>query len=240
MLKPVKSRYDKQLFVSRNVICRSSFFSPVIEYISDLIIRQIVNTGSSKIKIIDAGCGEGSHLNQIIDNLQNKTGADFLGVGIDIAKEGIQIASRDYPGNIWCVADLAKMPLMDRQFNVVLNILSPSNYAEFYRIIAGEGILIKVVPGSKYLKELRSLFYDKTEQQTYSNEKVIKLFSHNFNILGMENIEYKTLLNQESLGHLINMTPLSWNVAGDKIQKALKLGINDITVDVTILLGKKM
>jgi 23S rRNA (guanine745-N1)-methyltransferase len=239
LLKPIKSHYDKKLFESRNIIGRGSFFRPIIERISDLIIEEMGDVKSGNIKILDAGCGEGSHLIQVIDSLHSKANVDFLGVGIDISKEGIQIASRDYPYNIWCVADLARMPFMDRQFSAVLNILTPSNYAEFYRIIADEGLLIKVVPGSKYLKELRSLFYNKTDKQTYSNEKIIKYFSSNFNILGTENIEYKAVLNKESLGHLIKMTHLSWGVEYEKVQKALNIGINEITVDMSIILGKK-
>lgn len=239
LLKSIKSHYDKKLFESRNIICRSSFFKPIIECISDMIIEGMGNINSNNIKIVDAGCGEGSHLTKVIDSLHSKNNANFLGVGIDISKEGIQIASRDYPNNIWCVADLARMPFMDGQFNAVLNILTPSNYTEFYRIITDEGLLIKVVPGSKYLKELRSLFYNKTDKQTYSNERIIKYFSSNFNILSTENIEYKTMVNKENLKHLINMTPLSWGIAHEEVQKVLNLGINEITVDMTIILGKK-
>jgi 23S rRNA (guanine745-N1)-methyltransferase len=237
--KYVKSQYDKKLFESRHVICRGPFFNPILELISDLIISETDRASSDSTKILDAGCGEGSHLTQVIDRLSSKSSAHFLGVGIDISKEGIQIASRDYPYNIWCVADLAKIPFIDRQFNVVLNILTPANYAEFSRIIVDEGLLVKVIPGSKYLKELRSLFYGKTDKQTYSNEKVVKHFSNNFNITGMERIEYEVALNKEMLEHLINMTPLSWRVSQEEIQKVLNMRINSITVDMTIILGKK-
>ena len=240
LLKPAKSPYDRKMFESRNKLCRSLFFSPVIERISGLIIEEMLAAKSDSMRILDAGCGEGSHLTQLIARLQGKTNSDFLGVGVDISKEGVQMASRDYPGNIWCIADLAKLPFMAGQFNVVLNILSPANYAEFSRIIADEGLLIKVVPGSDYLKELRSLFYSKTGKHAYSNEKVIKNFRSNFNTLSAETIEYKAVMNQESFGDLINMTPLSWGVSLEKIKKALNLGIHEVTVDLTIVLGKKM
>jgi 23S rRNA (guanine745-N1)-methyltransferase len=239
LMKSVKSLYDKKLFESRNIICRSSFYSPVIEHISDLIAEGMSNTHSNNIKIIDAGCGEGSHLTKIIDSLHSKTNINFLGVGIDISKEGIQIASKNYSDHVWCVADLANMPFMDSKFDIVLNILTPSNYAEFLRIITDKGLLIKVVPGSKYFKELRDLFYNKTDKKTYSNDMIIKYFSSQFNVIGTKNIEYKRTLNKESFEHLINMTPLSWGVGYEEIQKALNFGINDITVDLTVILGTK-
>ena len=53
--------------------------------------------------ILDTGCGEGSHLVKICEQLQNATG-----IGIDIAKEGIVSAAKFHREQIWCVGDLAK------------------------------------------------------------------------------------------------------------------------------------
>ncbi|WHT49041.1 methyltransferase domain-containing protein [Sporosarcina thermotolerans] len=105
--------------------------------------------------LLDAGCGEGSHLCAIHSQLQ----IESVGIGIDLAKEGISAASKAYPGIIWSVADLAAMPFQDFQIDVILNVLSPANYAEFNRILKRGGIVVKVVPESGYLQELREAFY---------------------------------------------------------------------------------
>ena len=39
------------------------------------------------MNIFDAGCGEGSHLGQIIHRLRSKGVSDLQGVGIDISKK---------------------------------------------------------------------------------------------------------------------------------------------------------
>ncbi|MBE6042969.1 MAG: methyltransferase domain-containing protein [Clostridium thermopalmarium] len=239
LLNSVKTQYDKEMLKSRNIVCKNSFFEPMVEQVSEIILRYISNVSCKKSMILDAGCGEGSHLNQVINKLNDKSRIKFDGIGIDISKEGIKIASKEYPDNIWCVGDLAKTPFMNKKFDVILNILSPSNYSEFNRIISDRGILIKVVPGSSYLKELRELFYGKTDKQEYSNEKVLRHFNNNFHMIHEQQILYTVELDKEYLEQLIKMTPLSWNASKDKIQRAFNIGLENITVDFTIICGKK-
>lgn len=239
LLNSKKSQYNKELFESRNIICENGFFSPLIEAIVVLIERNLMIVNANDIKLLDAGCGEGFHLSQIMNHLQKESHVNFHGVGIDIAKEGIQIAARSYKEMVWCVADLAKIPLMDQQFDVILNILSPSNYREFERILCDEGILIKVVPGSAYLQELRKIFYQDTDKETYSNNKVMEHFRQSFHLVETENVRYDVTMNKEQLKHLIKMTPLSWGATEDKICRALNQNIESVTVDFSVLIGKR-
>lgn len=239
LLNSGKSQYHREMFESRDIICRMGFFDPLIESIVCLIGKSFFDINSNYIKILDAGCGEGFHLSQIMSGLHKKSVANFQGVGIDISKEGIQIASKNYKDIMWCVADLAKVPFMDKQFGVILNILSPSNYGEFDRIICNEGILIKVVPGSGYLKELRKIFYQETDKETYSNNRVIEHFSRNFNMIDIQKVLYNVKVNKEELRHLIKMTPLSWGAADEKVRRVFNKDIGCVTVDFTIMIGKR-
>ncbi len=84
-----------------------------------------------------------------------RSGSPVLGVGLDLAKAGIVSATKQEREAIWCVADLAAAPFRNRSFDAILNILSPSNYAEFERLLSDDGIVLKVIPKSGYLKELR-------------------------------------------------------------------------------------
>ncbi len=239
LLSPVKTEYNKDMLQSRNLIIKSGLYRPMTELLGQLILEHTPITADDGIKILDAGCGEGSHLAQIIDNINSRSNTQITGVGIDISKEGIQIASRDYPGITWCVADLTNIPFTDKRFNVVLNILSPSNYTEFTRLLTDDGILIKVVPGSNYLIELRKFFYGKTDKQEYSNDRVIEHFGDNFHITNTRQILYNMPVDQKNLEHLIRMTPLSWRAADERIQATLKTRLDSITVDLTVVLGKK-
>src|SRR5699024_1896748 len=105
-------------------------------------------------------CGEGSHLSSICDTVSLDLEVPVTGVGIDISKEGILAAAKNYSNKVWLVADLAKMPFQEEQFDIILNILSPSNYVEFNRLLKDDGLVIKIVPQTNYLKELREIVYN--------------------------------------------------------------------------------
>lgn len=238
LLNSQKSKYDKEMFKSRKLICEIGFFNPLIESIVLLLKNNISNNKFDYIRVLDAGCGQGFHLYQIMRRLHKRVSDNILGIGIDISKEGIRIASKNYKNIIWCVADLARIPFRNQRFDVILNILSPSNYSEFNRIIKNDGILIKVVPGSSYLKELRKVFYQDTDKEVYSNNEVIKHFSKNFKIIGIQNVQYDIAINKEEIKHVIKMTPLSWRATNEKIQEAFNREIDSLTADFTIISGK--
>lgn len=237
LLHNVKTEYNRSMLESRNIICKSGFFTPLTEKISDIITLQQIKR-SKKINILDIGCGEGSHLSQIIENISNGS-ISYEGIGIDISKDGIHIASREYKECIWCVGDLTKNPFKNQSFDIILDVLSPSNYAEFNRILKKNGLLIKVVPGSNYLRELRDAFYNETEKETYSNERVINHFKKNYQLLSTHSLEYKAPIDKANLEHLISMTPLSWKVSQERIQQVLHSDIQEISAEFTILLGQK-
>ena len=237
LLHNTKTEYNRSMLESRNIICKSGFFLPLIEKISDIItLQQIEN--SKQINILDVGCGEGSHLSQVMKKI-SKSDISYEGIGIDISKDGIHIASREYKECIWCVGDLTKNAFRDQSFHIILDILSPSNYGEFNRILKKNGLLIKVAPGSDYLQELRDAFYHETDKETYSNERVINHFKKNYQFLDTYSIQYKAPIDAANLKHLIAMTPLSWKVSQEKIQHVLQSGIQEISVEFTLLLGQK-
>ena len=224
------TKYDKALFEARKTVIDSGFFNQVLEYITNLLSEQLV--GNPSATILDAGCGEGSHLSTILQKLQK----NVTGVGIDLSKEGILAAAKDHPGNIWAVADLANCPFGDEQFDVILNILSPANYAEFSRLLKQDGLFVKVVPENDYLKELRAVFYDEAEQKSDA-DPAARVAEH-FGSVKTERITYKFPLDQELLAKLIRMTPLTWGASEEKVNEALRVGITSITIDFTIIIAK--
>ena len=239
LLKAVKTDYDEDMFYSRTQVQESGFFDPLLEFISGSIIKRIEKNDLRKLNILDAGCGQGSHIGQIISNLEEKVDKDIRGFGVDISKEGIVIASKQSFDILWCVADLTNLPFASRGFDVILNILSPANYDEFHRVLKDEGILIKVVPGSAYLKELRSIFYKGTDKEEYSNEQVVKHYSKEFEIIDTSQLKYNHSIDKDELIHFIRMTPLSWKVTDDKIQRIMDIDIDNISAEFLIIMGKK-
>ncbi|ANB57524.1 methyltransferase domain protein [Anoxybacillus sp. B7M1] len=233
-----KVKYEKQMFEARRLLCQAGLFAPMNQVIGDYMIHELVDT-DQVIKLLDAGCGEGSHLFHLKKYVERKTASRLLGVGIDLAKEGVYIAAREYPNLIWCVADIANCPFRDRQFHFIMNILSPANYAEFQRVLMNGGTMIKVVPGKQHLQEIREYFYGQTARKAYTNDRTIQRFQDDFRITAIERVTYKAAIAQEWMAAVIQMTPLSWGIAAEKQQQALRMEVNEITMDLTILFGKK-
>ncbi|WP_080876176.1 putative RNA methyltransferase [Oceanobacillus timonensis] len=236
---PMKTKYSKDFFEARRkLIAEDKFFEPLIQAIAEMIRRQ-ADIKKESLWILDTGCGEGSHLSNVCDKVRSDFGKAVTGVGIDIAKEGVLAAAKNYTHNIWAVADLANTPFKDKRFDVILNILSPSNYAEFNRLLRADGLVMKVVPRSGYLKEIREDLFDKTVKQDYSNTEAVDRFNENFRILDSFRVHYTRKLNQPSIQLFMQMTPLTWSAKKERIQSFLEKDSADITVDLEILIGRK-
>jgi 23S rRNA (guanine745-N1)-methyltransferase len=232
-----KTKYDKRMFEYRRMINRSGFFDPLNAVISDKIINQLRT--NEPTSILDAGCGEGSHLTKIQEKLFRKTTNSLLAVGIDISKEGISSAAAEYSNAIWCVANIANCPFANHRFNIILNILSPANYSEFQRLIADDGMVIKVIPERDYLKELRDIFYEGSEKQVYSNEITLDHFNEHFEVTDVESVRYQVNLGESYIKPLLGMTPLSWGTTTERLQKIQEMKLQQVTMDFKILIGKK-
>ncbi|MER2088246.1 MAG: putative RNA methyltransferase [Sporosarcina sp.] len=225
------TKYDKSLFEARKIVMSSGFFNPVLDYITDKIATH--TDKREQAFILDAGCGGGTHLSAILSQLPGNK----IGVGIDLAKEGITAAAKEYPGSIWSVADLANCPFQSNQFDVILNILSPANYAEFTRLLKCDGLFIKAVPESGYLKELRAVFYE--DEGRKDDTDPVARFAEHYDVVSTERITYVFPLAPGLLAPLIRMTPLTWGASEEKIEEALGMDIQNITIDFTVISGMK-
>lgn len=223
------TKYDRALFEARKTIMTSGFFEPVLKRLIEFI--ETNKNALPTLRLLDAGSGEGSHLSYITTNLKGKVG----GVGIDLAKEGILAAAKDYPGNSWIVADLANCPFQSQSFDVLLNILSPANYKEFTRLLKEDGFLIKIVPENDYLKQLRMIFYEDVEKEKEGNP--VDSVSTHFKHVKTERITYDFPLDTQLLENLIRMTPLTWGASTEKIEQALASKIPFVTIDFTMIIA---
>ncbi|WP_271000378.1 putative RNA methyltransferase [Listeria seeligeri] len=228
-----KTKYDQALFESRKKVIVSGFFEKLIER----MITIITDTKKTEVVLYDAGCGEGSHLARIVKELQTK-GQSVQAVGLDIAKEGVKQAARDYPGIVWTVADLANCPNQSETADVILNILSPSNYEEFTRLLKTDGYLLKVVPEENYLRELREFIY-MDEKSSYSNDSVTSRLAEKLTVEHMERVTYKAPIAKELFADFLEMTPLGWHIDAEKKRELVANPPQELTVDLQIIIAKR-
>lgn len=234
LTRPAGGHYDKELFEARRrIMMDSGLYAPFHKAAADLVREMSLPSGVPGV-IADIGCGEGTHLHRILEEL---SGLNVIGAGLDIAKEGVQLAARDFQDAVWLVGDLAQSPFADHSIHVILNILSPSNYEEFTRMLAPGGKLIKAVPGAGYLRELREALYS-DERRTYSNEDTIDLFDRHFRRTETIPLRYSVRLGRAQLEDLVRMTPLSWSPDPEAARKFLDRESAEITVELELLVGE--
>ncbi|MBF4500706.1 methyltransferase domain-containing protein [Savagea sp. SN6] len=200
--------YSKALFEARErIIVDLDLYAPVHEALASWL-REI---GQERGKLLDAGSGEGSQLYQVLQRVPN-----VQAIGIDLAKDGVQQAAKQYSDATWFVNDLANLAFQDETFDVILNMLSPANYDEFDRVLKAGGYLVKIIPNTYYLRELREAVYEASDERaTYNNEKTRRLMEVRYDIVKEFQWTYSVTLTEQEWQALVQMTPLTWNVQQD-------------------------
>jgi 23S rRNA (guanine745-N1)-methyltransferase len=235
MTRPSKSHYHKELFEARQKIMMESDLYTLLHENVAKTIKEYSDHPRTPLLIFDAGCGEGSHLQKILDQCRQ---IPLQGIGLDISKDGIVMAAKNYKEPIWLVGDLAKSPIADQSIHVILNILSPSNYKEFKRILVPNGLVIKVVPGPNYLIELREALFGDTKKGMAKNEETVELFKKHFHLKDAIPLCYTKGLTPIEFKNLVQMSPLSWNLTKSDMDVLMERDCSEITIDLKILIGR--
>lgn len=229
MKQNANTDYDATLFQHRYELAQSGFFEPLLE-----AILPYISENEEKF-IVDIGCGEGSHLSW----LSKRVKAPLC--GMDIAREGIHQASVHF-GNqaLFFLGDLANLPFADESCGALLNILTPSNYQEFMRVLAPGGTLIKVIPGNDYLAQLRQQLYrSNPEKQTYSNADILERLQSECPQVTFEEVYYTVNLTDATYRHLLEMTPLYWGATPEDKAYSNEHPLATVTVHYIIAVVKK-
>ena len=194
----VSETYDRSLFSARNTV--SYLYDGLCNKLNELI-------GNYPHRVIlDAGCGCGNITAKLLN-------ADAL-FGVDLSKEGMEFAASNYGGEIiFIVGNINELPLKDGTADIILNVMSPSNYSEFKRILRNGGILIKVIVEPEYLSELRNFIYKDDDRNKYTNDDVYDNIGGNMNITDTYRLTYQCEIGKEHLSCLFDMTPLTKGIA---------------------------
>ena len=226
-VKPSKA-YDKSNFQNRQLILEAGFYQPILKK-----LLEILSSLPQHDNLLDIGCGEGYYAR----NLQAQLPAKRI-YAFDLSKESIQLAAKsDHSLAVnWFVGDLAHIPIQDASMDVILDIFSPANYQEFQRVLRKNGLLIKVIPSSQHLQEIRSIVAEQLTNTNYSNHKIIEHFEEAFTITNSYDVAATFSLRENEKAALLHMTPLLFNIDIDKIDWS---PLTDITIAAKILVGQQ-
>ena len=220
--------YDKSNFQNRQLILEAGFYQPILKKLLE-ILSSLPQHGN----LLDIGCGEGYYARNLQAQLPDKHIYAF-----DLSKESIQLAAKsDHSLTVnWFVGDLAHIPIQDANMDMILDIFSPANYQEFQRVLQKNGLLIKVIPSSQHLQEIRSIVAEQLTNTNYSNHKIIEHFEEAFTITNSYDVAATFNLRENEKAALLHMTPLLFNIDIDKIDWS---PLTDITIAAKILVGQQ-
>lgn len=223
------AKYGREMFESRRQILAAGLFDGIIKHIN-------MSLPSKPQIIVDAGTGEGTPLQRLAQLRENAL--DTL-VGFDIASAGINLATQLPVNAFFCVADLRNLPFADNSVDAIIELFSPSDYAEFNRVLKPHGQLFKIIPDADYLKEVRALLYPESDKHaTYSNESVLGLFQQHYPQSTVTPIRYQFEVPDNLRHEMIEMTPLHWGKNVQQPSEEELKRLNQVTVAVDLLTAK--
>ena len=182
------------------------------------------------LPLLDAGCGEGWYT----EKLRLASGRQTY--GIDVSKEAVNLASKRDKGSLYAVASAFSLPFSSGSVGIVTNLFAPLAAAEYLRVLAPGGYLLKVMPDKRHLYELKTAIYDSV-YETETDETVPAGFS----LITKERLSFRVSLpDHETVSDLFSMTPYAHNTTSADLKKLDSLGGIETGCAFVLMLMKKL
>ena len=220
-----ESFYRRELFESRAAVFAAGVFAPVVDAIGETIDRLVQ---AERPVLVDAGCGEGFYTRRVLE------GTPMTRIGFDLCKEAVRLAARGGRDASFFVGDLANIPLGDGCADVLLDVFTPANYAQFARVLRPGGLLVKLAPRAGYLAELREAARGLLRRGEHDGAPVEQYAQKHMALLDRREITYTLPVDAALAADLARMTPM---LAGIDVDRLDLSAVTQITVDETLMVG---
>lgn len=217
---------DVDMVAGRRAFLNAGYYQILANNIAELMAAHGVK------RVLDAGCGEGYYLKQMLDHQP-----DMEAYGFDISKPAIQLASH-YKAIEWAVASSARMPYSDACFDAVLSVFSRVESDEFLRVLKPKGLVLFAGPGAEHLMSLRQVIY--SDIREYETDKHQTYFSEQFTLLDTVELKVPFLLDsQDQIQNLLSMTPHSQRMTREATERLGKVERLHDSADFRLYLYQK-
>jgi 23S rRNA (guanine745-N1)-methyltransferase len=198
----------KPMVAARRRVLDSGLYEPITERVCEAVaaIARTMNR-DRPLRILDAGCGEGSYLKRIGEQLA-RDGVPAQLAGIDISKWAVQAAAKRTPGHLWAVGTNRHLPFAPGTLDVIVCMFGFPVWAEFARVLAPGGRITTVDPGPDHLIELRSIIYDQVARNDGLGELPAGASQAGFAIARQDQAVFQVVVEGRGLiGDVLAMTP---------------------------------
>lgn len=213
-----------------SLLCRKAHLNQgYYDVILNEVVKYIQEHHHDHMQILDLGCGEGYYTAHMKEALQD----DVTFYGLDISKDGIQMATQYTKDIYWIVGNSKNIPIIDHSLDVITALFTVVNVDEIQRCLKQDGYMIHVTANQQHLIEFKKLIYDEVKVKS---DKYIRLpfktaLSYDFK----KTIHLK---NREDSLNLLKMTPHYYHIKKERRQVLDTLGEFDVTIDIRITVYK--
>ena len=188
---------------ARRAFLTAGFYAPlqhaVVEKIRELKIENL----------LDIGCGEGYYTNAMQAEVQQC-------IGVDIAKNAVQVAAKLNKKVTWVVGTGATLPVLDASIDLCSSLFSPIPKQEILRVLKAGGYLMVVTPGTEHLYAMREALFE--EVKPHESHKFVEQLEDTFELVDETVVDAAFTLQQADLKKLIAMTPYAYKAKPERRQ----------------------
>ncbi|MEX1086976.1 MAG: methyltransferase domain-containing protein, partial [Candidatus Paceibacterota bacterium] len=223
---------NKEMLAAREHFLEAGHYDTLVREINRLIKNNLTKPRRDTCAL-EVGSGTGYYLRKVMQKLSQP---DICYFGSDISKEATQFSAKQNPDATFLVADThEKIPIKSNSVQLLLDIFSPRNKAEFQRLLADNGFLLIVIPGETHLKEiipeLGLIGYEEEKSAQIKND-----YQNVLTLLKNTALEYPITLTAESLRDLVKMGPNHWRFSADMNKKIQQIAPVEVTASFEIFL----
>ena len=223
---------SKEMVAARRRFLAAGAYQPIAVAIAEAVLGNAADAATdaaSTLHCLDAGCGEGHYLRELIAAAEGRQALSI--VGLDISKWAVQAAAKRDRQSTWIVGSNARLPLLAGTLDRVLCLFGFPVWPEFARVLKAGGELLLVDPGADHLRELRAIIYPTLKPERDGASAVPPGFAP----LPGETVRYTLELGtREAIADLLAMTPHLHRATAEGRARVSALEALTLTVDVRL------
>ena len=209
---------------ARRAFLAAGFYEPLQNAVVEIIRKLRIEN------LLDIGCGEGYYTNAMQAEVMQC-------VGVDIAKNAVQVAAKLNNEITWVVGTGATLPVLDESINMCTSLFSPIPKEEILRVLKPESYLMVVTPGVDHLYAMREALFE--EVKPHDPNKFVEQLSDVFELVESSVVDAPFELKQEELKSLIAMTPYAYKAKPERREVLEQVSSFKLKAQFQIYLFKK-
>ena len=205
---------SKEMIEARRRFLNAGFYEPMAAEVGKMVLDGLPAEGS----VLDAGCGEGYYLRQLLAAAGEQQ--SIQAIGADISKPAILSAAKQDKVPNWVVASNAHLPVLTATLDRVICVFGFPTYTEFARVLKNGGELLLVEAGPGHLRQLREIIYPTVKPDKAETDDVPEGFTE----LAADSLTFEfQLTTAEQIADLLCMTPHLYRASAEGKAKVAEL-----------------